>query len=64
MSAPGSKSTETSHAPRIVFDRTRRTPSTVRAASSSGRVTASCIMRGERSPECATIWMRGNSTSG
>jgi hypothetical protein len=64
MSAAGSKITEISDPPRIVFERTRRTPSTVRAASSSGRVTASCIMRGDRSPACATIWIRGNSTSG
>ena len=64
MSASGAKMTETSQAPRIVLERTRRAPSTVRAASSRGRVTASCIIRGERSPACATIWMRGNSTSG
>ena len=64
MSVSGLKSTEISHAPRIVFDVTRRAPSTVRAASSSGRVTASCTRRGERSPAFATITMRGNSTSG
>ena len=34
------------------------------AASSSGRVTAISMIRGARSPECATMAMRGNSTSG
>ena len=64
MSASGLKMTEISVAPRIVRDRTRRTPSTSRAASSSGRVTATSMIRGARSPECATMAMRGNSTSG
>ncbi len=64
MSESGLKSTEISVAPRMVFDRTRRTPSTDRAASSRGRVTASCMSRGDRSPDLATMTMRGNSTSG
>ena len=64
MSASELKRIEISVAPRMVFDRTRRTPSTARAASSSGRVTASCISRGDRSPDLATMTIRGNSTSG
>ncbi len=64
MSASGLNSTEISVAPRIVRDRTRRTPSTDRAASSSGRVRASCTSRGERSPAFATMTILGNSTSG
>src|SRR6266849_2071402 len=53
MSVSGLKSTEISVAPRIVFERTRRTPSTVPAASSSGRATISSMDSGARSPECA-----------
>ncbi len=64
MSASALNTTDSSVAPRMVRERTRRTPSTSRAASSSGRVTVIIINRGDRSPECATITMRGNSTSG
>ena len=64
MSASGLKMTDNSAEPRIVRDRTRRTPSTSRAASSSRRVTVICMIRGDRSPECATATIRGNSTSG
>jgi len=64
MSVSGLNRTEISHAPRIVFDVTRRAPRTVRAASSSGLVTANCTSGGERSPAFATMTMRGNSTSG
>lgn len=64
MSASASKTTDSSAAPRIVRDRTRRTPRTSRAASSRGRVTEIIISRGDRSPDCATATMRGNSTSG
>jgi hypothetical protein len=64
MLVSGLKMTDSSVEPRIVRERTRRTPSTWRAASSSRRVTAIIINRGDRSPECATVTMRGNSTSG
>ena len=60
----GTEETESSVAPRIVFERTRRVPSTPRAASSSGRVTPTVIICGDRSPECAMTAMRGNSASG
>src|SRR6266516_3747650 len=41
-----------------------RTPSTVLAASSSGRVTVSSIASGARSPACIRIAIRGKFSSG
>ena len=64
MSVDGSNCAEISAAPRMLFDRTRRTPGTAMTTCSIGRVTMSDIDCGGSVPECATMTMRGNCSGG
>ena len=64
MSVPATNSSETSALPRMVRERTRRTPSTVTSDCSSGRVTCVSKTSAGSSPPRATTTMRGKSTSG
>jgi hypothetical protein len=64
MSVEGSNCAEISVAPRMLRERTRRTPGTARIACSIGRVTMSDIDCGGSVPVCPTMTMRGNSKGG
>ena len=64
MSVDGSNCAEISAAPRMLFERTRRTPGTAMTTCSIGRVTMSDIDCGGSVPECATMTMRGNCSGG
>ena len=64
MSVAGSNCAEISAPPRMLFDRTRRTPGTAMMTCSIGRVTMSDIDCGGSVPECATMAMRGNCSGG
>ena len=57
-------SSEISTAPRMVLERTRRTPSTGTSASSSGRVTLRSTISAVASGSVATTTTRGNDSSG
>ena len=64
MSVEGSNCAEISAAPRMLLDRTRRTPGTSMIACSRGRVTVSIIDWEGSVPLCAMTTMRGNSSGG
>ena len=64
MSAPQSNVIAMSALPRLVVERTSRTPRTRRTASSTGVVTAIAIWSAGRSPASRVSCTRGNDTLG
>ena len=64
MLRPQSKLTSMSALPRLVVERTSRTPGTARTASSRGRVTSMVIRSAGRSPASTESRTRGKSTWG
>ena len=64
MSVAGANCAEISAAPRMLRDRTRRTPGTSITACSIGRVTVSVIDCEGSVPLLAITTMRGNSSGG
>ena len=64
MSAPQSKVIAISALPRLVVERTSRTPRTRRTASSTGVVTSIAIWSAGRSPASSVICTRGKATLG